>query len=63
VIWHRNYVDADATGETELGQVRRLLRRLLLDSDPYRLPRNPARSWYHLSGTIYNSSLKEQGRP
>jgi hypothetical protein len=58
-IWLRDQVAADAAGEKESGQVR----ELLLNSNPLRRPRNPARNWYHLCGTIFNGSLNETGRP
>ena len=57
VMWLRNQVDADATGEKVLGQVR----ELLLDSGPRARPRNPARCWYHLCGTICNRSSNKKG--
>ena len=58
-IWLRDQVVADATREKEPGQAR----QLLLNSSSLRRPRNPARNWYHLCGTIFNGSLNETGRP
>jgi hypothetical protein len=51
VIWLRNQVDADATGEKELGQAR----QLLLNTCPLVLSRDSAGNWYHLFGTNLNS--------
>ena len=59
VMWLRNQVDADATGEKDLGQVR----ELLLNSCPLVLSRDSTGSWYHLCGTGTNLSLKNKGRP
>lgn len=59
VMWLRNQVDADATGEKELGQVR----ELLLNSCPLVLSRDSTGNWYHLCGTISNLLLKKKGRP